>query len=116
MTNGQVQLQDNDMYIPGVTQSKIGVTVFLFGGVGTWKTTWAGTWPSPLFFSVGAEGGDDALAMLPYVANINPPPVYQIKSVKQIAEDHAALPELQGLGHQDCGHRLDHLLLRLVGT
>jgi hypothetical protein len=81
----QRQLHDPDMHVPGQTTSKQGVTVFLFGGIGTWKTTFAGTWPNPLFFSVGAEGGDDALTQLPTIYGIQTPRVYQITSCKQMS-------------------------------
>lgn len=74
-----LQQYDPDIHIPGVTQSKLGVTVMLFGQLGTWKTTWAAGWPSPIFFSIGAEGGDDALAVLPQFG-IQPPANYQITS------------------------------------
>jgi hypothetical protein len=91
--------QDPDLHYPGATtQLKQGVTTFLFGSVGTWKTTWAGTWPKPIFLSVGAEGGDDALAMLPSLYGIPIPPVYHITSqsmmvqkVEQIAAHHQAM-------------------------
>jgi len=79
---------DKDIHFPGLTESKEGVTVFLFGGIGSWKTSWAGQWPSPIFFSAGAEGGDDALAMLPQISNgaIQTPPVYQIRSVEMMKQ------------------------------
>ena len=82
----QVHVQDPDMHVPGYTESKVGVSVFLFGGIGTWKTSWAGTWPKPVFLSVGAEGGDDALALLPEIYQIQTPRVYQIKSCKMMSE------------------------------
>jgi hypothetical protein len=38
-----------------------GMTVFLWGHPGVWKTTWAAQWPGVVFISIAAEGGDDAL-------------------------------------------------------
>lgn len=89
---------DPDLYYPGQGQVKQGVTIFLFGSVGTWKTTFAGTFPKPLFLSVGPEGGDDALAMLPHLYGVPVPPVYAItspdmmlKKVETICRDYMAM-------------------------
>jgi len=71
---------DPDLHIPGEGVRDVGMSVFLFGGLGSWKTSWAGTWPSPVFLSAGVEGGDDALAMLPHITGCPTPPVYQITS------------------------------------
>jgi hypothetical protein len=75
-----------------------GVTAFIFGSPGTWKTTFAGQWPKPVFLSVGVEGGDDALAMLPSLFGIPVPPVYNItstdmmkKKVDYLAANYKAL-------------------------
>lgn len=74
-------VQDPDLHIPGQgADTKLGVTIFLFGDVGTWKTSFAGTFPKPLFFSVGPEGGDDALAMLPELYGVKAPLSYHITS------------------------------------
>jgi hypothetical protein len=70
---------------PG-TEVRSGVTVFLYGSIGTRKTTWAGTWPRALFLSIGPEGGDDALAMLPSLYGIPAPPVYHIASTREMSE------------------------------
>lgn len=90
------QVWDPDLYVPGQTPRKQGVTVFLFGLLGTIKTTWAGTWPSPVFLSAGQEGGDDSLELLPTLWGVQPPPVYHIHSTAQmrqkvnyIAQSHA---------------------------
>lgn len=95
---GATQYHDPDIYYPGQGQVKQGVTIFLFGSVGTWKTTFAGTFPKPLFLSVGPEGGDDALAMLPNLYNLPVPPVYPItspdmmvKKVEQICRNYIAM-------------------------
>lgn len=76
---------DPDLHVAGEAMTQ-GVTVFLFGGVGTWKTTWAGLWPKPIFLSVGQEGGDDALTQLPALYGVKPPRVYAIKSPKQMLD------------------------------
>lgn len=83
----QQLLQDPDLRIPGQAGGvKQGVTIFLFGDVGTWKTTFAGTFPKPLFFSIGPEGGDDALAMLPDLYGIPAPPSYHITTSTMMRE------------------------------
>lgn len=86
MTQQQPQIWDPDLHIPGQSQITQGVSIFLFGGIGTIKTTWAGSWPSPVFLSAGQEGGDDSLAMLPSVLGIKTPPVYQIDSTKMMRD------------------------------
>ena len=78
------QIWDPDLRIPGQSPLKTGMTVFLSGPIGTIKTTWAGSWPSPVFLSAGHEGGDDSLAMLPTVLGINPPPVYHIDTTAKM--------------------------------
>lgn len=80
------QSMDPDLYIPGQGQIKHGVTVFLFGPIGTIKTTWAGTWPSPVFLSAGQEGGDDSLSMLPQITGCATPPVYMIDNCKKMLD------------------------------
>lgn len=82
----QPQIWDPDLVIPGQSAPNHGVTVFLFGGVGTIKTTWAGTWPSPVFLSAGQEGGDDSLALLPRLYGIDTPPIYHIDSTKKMRD------------------------------
>jgi hypothetical protein len=47
-----------------------GMTVFLWGSVGTWKTTWACQWPGVFFISIASEGGDDALRTYPAIAKM----------------------------------------------
>lgn len=81
-------MQDKDLHYPGQSIGSTGMTVFLFGQSGTWKTTWAGTWPSPIFLSCGVEGGDDSLAMLPFIfgEQMKVPPVYQITSVAMMRQ------------------------------
>ena len=80
-----VQYQDPDLHYPGTAVNQ-GVTVFVFGNVGTWKTTWAGQWPKAVFLSVGAEGGDDALAMLPSLYGVPAPPAYHITTVDMMRQ------------------------------
>jgi len=87
----QWQQLDPDIHIPGVTQGKIGMTVMLYGPLGTLKTTWAAQWPSPLFYSIGAEGGDDALALVPHYTGLPRPPAYQITSVDMMQKKLTAL-------------------------
>ena len=71
--------RDNDLHVPG-DQALRGITAFVFGSPGTWKTTWAGQWPKPVFLSVGQEGGDDALVQLPSIYGVPIPRVYTITS------------------------------------
>jgi hypothetical protein len=73
-----LKLEDPDLHYPGGTGQKQGITIFLFGAPGTWKTTFAGQFPKVLFLSVGAEGGDDALAMLPSIYGVPAPPSFHI--------------------------------------
>jgi hypothetical protein len=82
----QNQIWDPDLYVPGKSIRKTGVTVFLYGLLGTIKTTWAGSWPSPVFLSAGQEGGDDSLESLPELLGIDAPPVYQINSTKMMRD------------------------------
>lgn len=79
------RVTDPDLHYPGQSVQE-GLTVFLYGGLGTRKTTWAALWPKPLFLSMGPEGGDDALAMLPSLYGVPVPPVFRIKSVSQMVE------------------------------
>jgi len=92
-----LNLNDPDVHYPG-QKLKQGITTFLFGAPGTWKTTWAGQWPKPLFLSVGAEGGDDALAMLPSIYGVPAPPSFHItspdmmhKKIEMIRRDYARM-------------------------
>jgi hypothetical protein len=82
---GTPNYHDPDLFTPGQGVRQ-GITVFLFGAVGTWKTTWAGTWPKPVFLSVGPEGGDDALALLPTLYGLQVPRAYHITSPKMMVE------------------------------
>lgn len=98
MPAAATKYNDPDLYFPGQGNVKQGVTMFLFGSVGTWKTTFAGTWPKPIFLSIGPEGGDDALAMLPNLYGLPTPPVYPImtpdmmvKKVEHICRNYAAM-------------------------
>lgn len=81
----QATYQDPDLRIPG-EQITGGVSVFLYGGVGTWKTTWAGQWPKAAFLSIGPEGGDDALVQLPELYGVPVPRSYSIQSTKMMAD------------------------------
>lgn len=49
-------------------ERKLGVSVFVVGGIGTRKTSWAAQWPAPVFLSIQAEGGDRSLTTYPRVA------------------------------------------------
>ena len=86
MEQAQLRQMDPDLYYPGESIGKTGMTVFLYGQMGTWKTTWAATWPDPVFLSAGNEGGDDSLAILPEITGRPVPPVYQISSTKQLKQ------------------------------
>jgi hypothetical protein len=76
---------DPDLHVAGDVVQQ-GITTFLFGAVGTWKTTWAGQWPKPIFLSVGPEGGDDALVQLPTLYGVQIPRTYHITSPKMMVE------------------------------
>ena len=82
------QYVDSDLSYPGMEGSvvKQGLTVFLFGSPGTMKTTWAALAPKPIFLSVGAEGGDDSLGMLPRLYGVSTPPAYHITSCKAMLD------------------------------
>jgi len=70
---------DPDLHYPGLDPVKQGLTLFLFGEWGTWKTSFAGQCPKPVFLSAGIEGGDDSLALLPELYGLpEPPPSYRI--------------------------------------
>lgn len=93
----QMAYQDPDLVTPG-EQIKQGVTVFLYGAVGTWKTTWAGQWPKAVFLSIGPEGGDDALVQLPELYGAPMPRAYNINAtrtmiekVERLARDYVAM-------------------------
>lgn len=77
---------DQDLHIPGQSAPTHGVSVFLFGPLGTIKTTWAGSWPNSVFLSAGQEGGDDSLALLPELLGIQTPPVYHIDSTAKMRQ------------------------------
>lgn len=77
---------DPDLYLPGQMPARTGMTVFLAGPIGSIKTTWAATWPNPIFLSAGHEGGDDALVTLPKITGVQPPPVYHISSVAMMRQ------------------------------
>lgn len=81
-----IQQFDPDLYYPGLTPGKLGVSVFLFGEIGTLKTTWACLWPSPVFLSVGLEGGDTSIAAAAKIYGIPTPPVYQITSTRTMVD------------------------------
>jgi len=57
-----------------------GMTVFLYGGFGSRKTTWAASAPGAYFLSCGLEGGDVALDYYPRIA------------LKMLNAAHAAQP------------------------
>jgi len=73
-----------------------GVSVFIFGEAGTWKTTWAAQWPGVVFLSLASEGGDESLETYPAVVqhlldkskmpecppcfNYGRPPIFYIKA------------------------------------
>jgi hypothetical protein len=83
----QSKIDDPRVKYPGIAGShEGGVTIMVFGALGTWKTTWAGMWPKPLVLSAGQEGGDRALAMLPSLYGIAMPPVIPIDSVQTMRE------------------------------
>ena len=76
------------VYMPGEGQLATGFTCFLFGGPGTWKTTWAANAPAPLFLTCSIDGGDDAIISASTLPEpFGPPqraPVWPIKSVEDM--------------------------------
>ena len=73
--NPYQQLNPN-FVIPGETPTAL--TIFLFGGFRTRKTSVAGTFPAPLFLSAGSERGDKSLTYLPELYNAPVPPVLPV--------------------------------------
>jgi len=79
-----------------------GMTVFLWGHPGVWKSTWCCQWPGVVFCSIASEGGDDALKSYPQVAkylmeasqikeippvfNVDRPPRFNIHGTKQLKD------------------------------
>lgn len=76
-----------------------GLTTFIFGHPGTWKSSWCAQWPGVVFISIAAEGGDDALDMYPEIAkwylannktkevppvfNTEKPPKFEVRTCEQ---------------------------------
>jgi hypothetical protein len=86
------------LYYPGQQGVATGMTVLLFSPIGTHKTTWAATWPSPIFLSCGSEGGDDSLGVVPHIwPNIPIPPTIKIDSANRMKQ--AALWVVQNAAH-----------------
>lgn len=56
-----------------------GLTMLIFGELGTWKTSFAATAPNPVFLSIGPEGGDDALGWIPNLYGSPQPPSFRVK-------------------------------------
>lgn len=76
---------DPHLYVPGKTLKR-GLTGFVYGWPGTWKTTVLGQFPRALFLSIGAEGGDDALAFLPELYGRPAPIAYDITSTQMLLD------------------------------
>ncbi|RME01755.1 MAG: hypothetical protein D6812_07455 [Deltaproteobacteria bacterium] len=66
--------------------SKSGLTVFIFGDPGTWKTSFAACFPKPLFLSCATEGGDSSLDYIPKLYNRPIPPRKLISSTSEMVE------------------------------
>jgi len=49
-------------------EKKLGISMFIIGGIGTRKTSFAAQWPAPVFLSIQSEGGDRSLNTYPKVA------------------------------------------------
>lgn len=81
-----IQCTHPNIRYPGLQAPTQGMTVMVIGPIGTWKTTFAGTWPSPVFLSCGSEGGDDSLGFLPSIWGVPVPPTFPISSVIQMKE------------------------------
>jgi hypothetical protein len=75
---------------PKASKSKR-MTALLYGASGSGKTTWAGTWPRPLFLSMAVEGGHTSFLNMPaqdrYYPNEEPLAPFLIENpVKDIRE------------------------------
>jgi hypothetical protein len=82
-----LQCTDPDLHYPGQEAPTTGMSVLLFGPIGTWKTTFAAMWPSPVFLSCGTEGGDDALGQVTSIwPGVPVPPTYRIASRNMMVE------------------------------
>jgi len=68
------------------TGSGGGLTIFIFGDPGTWKTSFAGCAPKPLFLSCQTEGGDSSLDYLPQIYGRPIPPRKAIGSTSEMVE------------------------------
>ena len=66
--------------IPSMETAEEGFSMFLFGDLGTRKTTFAATAPKPIVLSCGAEGGSDCLLFLPQIFGIPVPHIVEIRS------------------------------------
>lgn len=99
----QQHVMPGQQLIPGANygqHTEKGLTVFLMGDMGTWKTTWGCQWPNPFYMSIASEGGDDALDLYPRIALkllseakvLDPPPVFncrrppskEVRSIKEV--------------------------------
>lgn len=74
-----------DMRLPGLDSSP-GLSIFLFGGFGTRKTSVAATFPAPLFLSCGTEHGDRALPYVTQLYGVPVPPIFTVPSPTKLME------------------------------
>jgi hypothetical protein len=77
MSNAYTHLNPS-FVVPG--QDATALTLFIFGGFGTRKSSVAGTFPGALVLSAGNERGDKALEYLPQLYGVPVPPVLPIAS------------------------------------
>jgi len=84
---------DPDIQIPQPGEAgRRGVTVFLMGDLGTYKTSWAATWPSPLVWGFMHEGGDMALDHVPRLYGVPPVPRIPITNLAQFNQKVMQFP------------------------
>lgn len=97
MENPYVGLNPN-FVMPG---EDAGLTIFLFGGWGTRKSSVAACFPAPFIISSGNERGDKSLIFLPELYGVPVPPVLPVRRPAEMlqAVDYAArLAKGQGFG------------------
>jgi hypothetical protein len=82
----QITFRHQNMVMPGQQMGGSGLTLLIYGILGTWKTSFAAQFPGVIFLSPMLEGGDDALSWVPYLYGVPLPPVIQIQTVAQFTE------------------------------
>jgi len=85
MTENPYQKLHPEMMLPGLDSSP-GLSIFLFGGFGTRKTSVAATFPAPLFLSCGTEHGDRALPYVAQLYGVAVPPIFRVTTPTKLME------------------------------